>query len=49
MTNEIICGDALVALKLGRGYKIIELKPEYCEMGEKRLRDDMGLFLKKED
>ena len=35
----------LVAAKLGREYLLIELKPEYVEMSERRVRDEMPLFV----
>ena len=38
------CTTALVASKLNRDYLMIELNPEYCEMGRKRLYDAVPLF-----
>jgi len=37
----------LVAKKLNRDYLGIELNPEYIKLAEKRIRDRMGLFVKK--
>lgn len=35
----------VVAKKLGRSYIIIDLKPEYCQMAEKRIANTMGRLL----
>ena len=36
---------ALVARKLNRNYLGIELNPEYIKIAEKRLRNELGMFL----
>ena len=35
---------AIVAVKQGRNYLGCELNPEYNKIGEKRMRDELGLF-----
>ena len=44
------CTTGKVAAKLRRDYVMIDLKPEYIEMGEKRvLEGEIGLSVKEQD